>query len=165
MARTRFTLTAFALGLFATVSHALPEDRDLPLQVTSDTAEFDELAGIATYQGDVRLSQGSLLIEAQTLTAYLEEGQVVRLTAQGQPAFFEDVPNLTQGMITGTASDIEWTLDTESMLLRGSAVLTQDTNRFAGEQVNYLQKTGVIEAQGGDAGRVEMTLTPKKSDP
>jgi lipopolysaccharide export system protein LptA len=50
------------------------------------------------------------------------------------------------------------------MLLTGSAVLTQDTNRFAGEQVNYLQKTGVIEAQGGDAGRVEMTLTPKKSD-
>ena len=44
--------------------------------MTSDTAEFDELAGIATYQGDVRLSQGSLLIEAQTLTAYLEEGQV-----------------------------------------------------------------------------------------
>ena len=65
------------------------------------------------------------------------------------------MPNLTQGMITGTASEIEWTLDTESMLLTGSAVLTQDTNRFAGEQVNYLQKTGVIEAQGGDAGRVK----------
>ena len=45
--------------VIATASHALPEDRDLPLQVTSDTAEFDELAGIATYQGDVRLARAA----------------------------------------------------------------------------------------------------------
>ena len=120
MARTRFTLTAFALGLFATVSHALPEDRDLPLQVTSDTAEFDTASRHRNLPRRRSIEPGQPIDRAQTLTAYLEEGQVVRLTAQGQPAFFEDVPNLTQGMITGTASEIEWTLDTESMLLRGS---------------------------------------------
>lgn len=158
MARTLAVL--LALPLFA---WALPEDRELPLSVTSDQAEFDELAGVATYQGQVELNQGSLRITAQKLIAYLEEGQVTRLIATGDQAYFEDIPSIEQGTITGVANQIEWRLSNEDMQLSGNAVLTQDTNRFSGEQVNYRQSDGVIEAQGDGQERVQMTLTPSRA--
>ena len=158
MARSLTLLLLFPLFAFA-----LPEDRELPLSITADQAEFDEVAGIANYQGQVVLIQGALSIQAQELTAYLEDGQVTRLIAIGQQAFFEDIPSLEQGTVTGNANRIEWQLNQENMQLTGRAVLTQDTNRFAGEQVNYRQTDGVIEAQGDGNERVQMTLTPSRA--
>ncbi len=144
---------------------ALPEDRELPLDVTADQAEFDELAGIANYQGQVLLRQGSLTIRAEQLTAYLSNGAVERLVATGAQAYFEDIPSLEQGQVIGNADTIEWLLGDESMNLSGDAVLTQADNRFSGENVVYRQSDGVIEAQGDGQQRVEMRLTPARAEP
>jgi len=160
MARTLVLL--FCLPWLA---YALPQDRDLPLDVTADQAEFDELAGVAKYRGSVVLVQGSLRIEAQRLTAYLNNGAVERLVAQGEQAYFQDIPSMEQGQVTGNADTIEWLLSDESMNLVGQAVLTQAENRFSGENVTYRQSDGVIEAQGDGKQRVEMRLTPTRSEP
>ena len=62
-----FTVLLTVPGL--TFSHwatALDSDRDQPIQIVADVAVRDELAGETRYEGNVVLTQGSLVITADT---------------------------------------------------------------------------------------------------
>ena len=155
-----FALIAWILTLPA---NALPQDRELPLTVNADKALFDEASGRATYEGNVILTQGKLRIEADTLTAILVDGSVTEMMATGTPAGFSDVPTENQGQVTGTGNQIQWTLADETMTLNGDARLEQSTNVVIGDRVFYRQDKGTLEASGQGNERVQMTLTPGKS--
>ena len=58
------------LSLPAALTHALPDDRDQPIHITADKALRDEKKGVTIYSGNVQMVQGSLELEADTLTIY-----------------------------------------------------------------------------------------------
>ena len=61
--RSLLTLLFTLMGL--PLSHgamALDSDRDQPIQIVADVAVRDELAGKTRYEGNVVLTQGSLVI-------------------------------------------------------------------------------------------------------
>ncbi|MEY3041343.1 MAG: hypothetical protein RLZZ174_425, partial [Pseudomonadota bacterium] len=53
------SLVLLVLLALASVSHALPEDEQQPIEIEADRAELDDATGTATYSGAVRLDQGS----------------------------------------------------------------------------------------------------------
>ena len=48
---------------------ALPDDRDQPIRIEADEALRDEKQGFTRYEGNVKMDQGSLHIEADRITA------------------------------------------------------------------------------------------------
>jgi lipopolysaccharide export system protein LptA len=64
---------ALGLSLFAALTQALPEDRDLPMRITADKAERDDISGVTIYTGNVVLIQGTLKLESEKLTIYHAE--------------------------------------------------------------------------------------------
>ncbi len=60
-------LAAILLAAMPAATLAENADRSKPINLEADTVTVDDLAKVSTYQGHVRLSQGTLLILADTL--------------------------------------------------------------------------------------------------
>ena len=60
-------LFSLSLLLAAGQSHALSTDSNQPIRVQADSAELDDGKGVATYRGNVVITQGSLRVTGTSL--------------------------------------------------------------------------------------------------
>lgn len=154
------------LGAFLAPSvHALPEDREQPIYIESDRAERDGLNGVTTYEGDVRLRQGSLNIRAERLTVHTgEDNQVKRVIAEGSPAHFEQKPNAEDPPIAAQALTIRYEVDQEQLKLLRNAWMEQGEATMSGNRIDYDITSEVLKAEGdsdSERPRIEMVLPPQ----
>jgi lipopolysaccharide export system protein LptA len=63
---------------------ALPDDRQQPISIESDYAERNEKTGRTVYRGNVVISQGSVLIEAEEITLHVENSKISRIECTGK---------------------------------------------------------------------------------
>lgn len=69
---------------------ALPNDRDQPIRIQADDAHLDDKQGVATYKGDVIITQGSMMIKGNTVTmTRAANGDIDVVTSVGNLAYFE----------------------------------------------------------------------------
>ena len=68
---------------------ALPEDAEQPIHIHSDSAELDQNKNVAIYHGAVRMEQGTMLVTGDTMTIELQDQLVVRITAEGDRAHYQ----------------------------------------------------------------------------
>jgi lipopolysaccharide export system protein LptA len=65
----RFNVLTTGILLLCSVSaQALPDDRQQPITIESDSAERNEQSGLTQYLGNVVIRQGSVLIDADRVT-------------------------------------------------------------------------------------------------
>lgn len=140
----------------------LPEDAEQPIHILSDAAEVYEDAGLVIYRGDVRLDQGTLKVRADTMTIEIQHEKVVRITAEGNQARYEQQLRADQSRVVAGAEKIVYHTQNERIELIGGATLTQDENEFRGDTIRYDVRAGKIEASAPENGSVEMTLKPTK---
>ena len=57
-------LLALCAGLLAAPAHAEKADRDKPINLEADTVTLDDIRKISVYEGNVILSQGTLMLRA-----------------------------------------------------------------------------------------------------
>lgn len=155
--------TVFSL-LIATTAHALPDDQQQPIRITADSAERDENASTTRYVGSVVLTQGSLVIEADTLVIkQLERDQSV-ITASGTPARMRQTPELEQPPIKAEAGEIIYRQQQDQITLSDGARIEQDGAIVTGAVIDYQVSAQRVSASGGDEGtgqRVEVIIPPK----
>lgn len=146
---------------------ALDTDRTQPLKIVADSALLDDKAGIATYSGNVVLTQGSLKINAGNLRIQTAQGKVDIVTADGQPASFTQTPAPDQPPVVATARNIEYRVKEQLLILKREASIVQNENVFKGEEIRYEIQSQRLKAVGqpgsntpGETGkqRVEMIL-------
>jgi len=125
---------------------ALESDRDQPIEIESDRAEFHELDGYTIYSGNVRLSQGSILLEAAEISIYFEGGDVYRLVATGDRAYYEQLPAENEGKVIAQASTIEYLLQDDLINLIQNASLTQDGATLNGALITYDVRNHLLKA-------------------
>ena len=76
--RIRAGLAAVLALSLQTAAWALPEDSRQPIRITADHATMDEGRGEAAYRGSVRITQGTLDVQGDTLTLKVDkEGALV----------------------------------------------------------------------------------------
>jgi lipopolysaccharide export system protein LptA len=161
----RFLLPLMALlyCLSAGVS-ASTEDTRQPINIEADRAEISELKGTSTYSGHVVLNQGGIEVKADTVTVYANEGQLQRITAEGQPVQYRQ-QRPGEEDIHGVSQRMEYTADGRQLLLLDDAELWQGGNRFSGNRIHYDPKSERVIATSKDGGqgaqRVTVTLQPK----
>ena len=143
------------------VSNALPDDRDQPIRIEADQALRDEKQGFTRYEGNVRMDQGSLHIEADQITVYHDAKEANRVLATGTPAKLEQQPEVDKPPIKASANTIEYFKSEERIQLRENAHIEQDGSIVTGDSIDYLMNEQLVKAgsdQGNDASRVKVVI-------
>jgi lipopolysaccharide export system protein LptA len=156
---------ALALALAAPGPNlAQQADTELPLNVEADRAELNEATGIGVYRGDVRITQGSMLLKADTVTVIAPERRLQKVIAEGDRSTFRQTTASGQ-VLWAEASRMEYEPLEDRITLLGEAVLRRAENRFAAERIVYHIERQVVDADDPEgAGRVKMTLVPEDED-
>ena len=159
-----------ALGLLCLASatvHGLQvapggHDRQQPIHWRADHADIDA-KGRTILTGDVRMEQGTMLVEADRMVIEYDSDQVVRVTAEGSPARYRQRPGSGAEPVGAEARRIVYHALEERVELTGRAHLTQERNEFRAETIHYDLREGRIDAEGDGEGSVEMIWQPERA--
>ena len=168
------TLLAALISFTSFHASCLESDASAEITIQSDRAEFDRKTGIAIYEGNVVLEQGTLLIHADQVTLYSNANQkLTKAVAEGKPAHFQQQMEGDKGLTKAQGHSITYrTLDKNISLLK-DAVLEQEGNSFSGNQITYDIINESVSAKGqtetqvdptGEqpSGRIKMIIQPAK---
>ena len=152
------------IWLVAPSVFALPEDRDQPIEIAADNAVINEKQNQAEYTGAVLVTQGTLKLEGELVNLKTNEtGEVETFISKGQPARFENLRRKTDKVpVRGRAAIIEYSYETDRVVLTGDAEITTKDSEFSGPEITYDLNTGEVAASGSRSKRVNMTMQPKK---
>lgn len=142
---------------------ALPEDRQQAIRISADEALRDDKQGVTTYQGNVRMIQGTLQISADTITVTDKEGRAQTVVAQGKPAKLQQQPAADQAILYAQAQRIEYQNDTGKVRFLRDARIEQDGSKVTGNTIDYDIDEQIVKANAGDkdnGGRVEVVIPP-----
>ncbi len=143
-------------------SAALPDDVNQPVRVEADSAVRDESRGQTIYSGDVKISQGSLVISADSIVILELNSELNSIVANGEPATLSQQLNLAGERVYASAQKIEYNVTTAAVELTDEAQLTQGGSKISSQQITYNVRDQIINAQSAGTGsRVEMVIPAK----
>jgi lipopolysaccharide export system protein LptA len=165
-----------AAGASTGVPNALQgfsQNRDEPVHITSRRLEVRDKDKIATFLGDVHVTQGDTNMTCQTLVVYYEQSAATGTppaTLAPQPGGQQQVRRLlAQGGVvvnrkdqTATGHEGVFDMKSNTVTLEGDVVVTQCQNVVHGDRLIVDLTTGVshIEAGKSSHGRVEGLFLP-----
>jgi len=146
---------------------SLPEDEFQLINIQADNATHDEKKGLTIYNGQVVLEQGSLKVEADTITIYSDKNREIKqLTAVGSPAKYQQKPEIDEDIIYASANTITYKINAGEIIFTGRAQIIQGQTQLKSDNITYLSKQKIFKAQKNKSGdtnqRVEMIIPPKK---
>lgn len=148
---------------------ALPNDRDQPIRIQADNAHLDDKQGVATYTGDVIITQGSMMIKGNTVTITRSaSGDIDVVTSVGNLAYFEQQQSAAKAdKMKGWAVTIQYQSQKDMVILTDRAKVENEGNTTEGEKIVYNTQTQVATAgRGGNVTsprqRIDMVIQPKK---
>jgi len=171
MALARFmtcSAALFALLLTGMAAQALPSDQEKPIHISSDNALRDEKRGFTVYKGKVKMTQGSMVIEADTVTVHSKDDEVTHIVAVGKPAKFQQRPELQKEIVYANGKEIRYYLQKEIVDLIEEASLIQDGNTLNGARIEYNINNQIVRAvsvsgqQRNQGEQIEMVIPAKK---
>ena len=160
-----FILFMFSgLFAFATTSvFGLASDREQPIQIEADKATIDDLKGIAIYEGNVVITQGTIRINAAKVTlTYTQKQDLKQVVAVGDPVRFKQTPDGKKPDVHAKAQRMEYQNNDNTLHLVDDAEVWQAKDKFSGHRIQYNTKTGLIKADKGKKERVRAVIMPAK---
>ena len=106
----RWLTSLVTLSFVCAAASALAEqgDRDKPIQIEADRASLDQLKGVTVYEGNVVVTQGTILLRAAQVTVTQDKnggGDVA--VARGNPATFRQKRDRVDEFVEAEADDRE----------------------------------------------------------
>lgn len=168
-------LLCLLLALLAPAT-ALAEqaDRDKPINLEADTVTVDDATKLSTYQGNVQLTQGTLLIRADKLVVKEDASGLQHGTAYGNPASFRQKREGLDEYVEGYGQRIEYDGRSDKVELFTQARMKRNQDEVRGNYISYDAKTEFFQVLGGgkeaaapgkDKGRVRAVIQPKAKSP
>jgi lipopolysaccharide export system protein LptA len=175
--RRRKRLLVLTLAAAAAVlphgARAERADRDKPVNIESDRMTADDTKKVATFEGSVVLTQGTLTIHADRIVVRQDEAGFQYGVAYGDPARFRQKRDGAEEFVQGEALRLEYDGRAERVEFFDEARLRRDGgDDVRGSYISYDSKTEYFTVnsgrQAGKSGRdsrVRATIMPKKSEP
>lgn len=158
------TLVLIALSTVFTVpGYALPDDREQPIHISADKAVRDEKQGVTIYSGNVQMRQGSMELDADSLTIYHEAKDANKIVARGTPAKMRQQPEIDEGLVHAHAESITYFRNEELVHLRTNAELTRDDGTLVtGNSIDYFITRELVKAEsdGNDKDNKVFVVIP-----
>ena len=166
----KITKLGFFTGVCA-VALALPAyaekaDRNKPVNLEADTVTLDDIKKISVYQGNVILSQGTLMLRADRVQVTQNDKGLDKVSAIGRQATFRQKVDGRDEFIDGAADRIEFDSVNSQLELIGKAQLRRGGDELQGAQISYNSNTEFYKVVGQagattPAGRVRAVIRPK----
>ncbi len=147
---------------------ARQSDRSQPIDVSADSSEFDEKAGVQTLQGNVKITQGTMQISADFIAIFLQNNALSKIEGRGSPIRFVQ-ENESGELMKGEAREIIYNAVDGTLVLVGKATLSQPRQNLTSERITFNAQTQKVSADGGDdsnssGGRVSIQIQPPSSN-
>jgi lipopolysaccharide export system protein LptA len=150
-------------------------DREKPVNVESDRVTVDEVKQISVFEGNVVLTQGSMVIRGDRMEVRQDKEGFRLGTVWGKRAYFRQKREGGDDMIEGWGERIEYDSRADKVQLFTRAALKRGDDNVSGDYISYDATSEFFQVIGGGAkaatqnnveGRVRMVLQPKsKSAP
>jgi lipopolysaccharide export system protein LptA len=155
---------ALAILALNAPAHAERADRDKPINVEADSVRMDDVKKVASYEGHVVLTQGTLTITADRIEVHQDDKGVVSGVATGKPVHFRQKMEASNEFAEGWAERIEYDGQGDKIKLMGQARLKRGIDELRGELITYDSSTEFFQAKGGASGapgRVRAVIRPR----
>jgi len=171
--RRRHRLAAVALAALLLVPLAAPAekaDRDKPLQIEANRMSADDVRKVATFEGEVVLTKGTIRMTAARIVVTEGEKGFNHATATGDPVRFRQRLDPKDGKeavwVDGEALRVEYDERSERVELFEQARVTRDRDEVRGDYILYDQRTEFFSVRAGKdttSGRVRAVIQPKST--
>lgn len=157
------------LALACNAAHAEHADSDKPVHLEADQVNIDDSKQISTFEGKVRLSQGTLSISGDKVVVVQNQDGFKHGTATGHPASFRQKRDGLDEFVEGYGDRIEYDTQNETVDFYGQARMTRGQNEVRGEHITYNAKTEIFqvhsasgpEADSSGKNRVRAVIQPR----
>ncbi|WP_231623398.1 lipopolysaccharide transport periplasmic protein LptA [Nitrosospira briensis] len=168
-----FFTVFFASLLFTGPVLAERADSDKPVHLESDRATVQDANKLATFIGNVVLTQGTLIIRADKMTVKEDASGFQHATAFGNLASFRQKRDGKDEYVEGWSERMEYDAKADKVQLFKKARLRRGQDEVHGDYISYdalnefFQVTGNNDtsAQSQSEGRVRLIIQPKKKEP
>lgn len=159
-------ILVFGLALLAAPAHAEKADRDKPVNLEADRVTLDDIRKVSVYQGNVILSQGTLMLRADRVQVTQNVHGLEHVSATGRPVAFRQKLDDRDEYIEGFADRIEYNGVTSQLELIGQARLRRGDDELRGARISYNANTEFYTVAGEPgaqtpSGRVRAVIRPK----
>ncbi len=170
-------ILAAVLGAFWFLpAHAEKADRDKPVNIEADRMSYDDLRQINIFDGNVTLTQGTLMIVADRITVKQDPEGFQRGVAEKGPggvAYFRQKRDGLDEYIEGWGERIEYDARTEKADLISRARILRGGDEVRGNVINYDGRSEFFTVLGGRQaaspgnpdGRVRAVIQPRGNPP
>ena len=153
-------------ALLASPAHAEKADRDKPVNLEADSVTLDDVNKVSVYQGNVILSQGTLMLRADRVQVTQTGNGLDKVVATGRPVAFRQKVDGRDEFIEGFANRIEYDSVNSQLELIGQAQLRRGSDELRGAQISYNANTEFYKVVGQPdaktpSGRVRAVIRPK----
>jgi lipopolysaccharide export system protein LptA len=153
-------------ALLAPPVHAEKADRDKPVNLEADAVTLDDIRKISVYEGNVVVSQGTMMLHADRVQVTQNAGGLDKVIATGRPVTFRQKVDGRDEFIEGFAKRIEYDNGKGQLELIGEAQLMRGSDELRGAQISYNANTEFYKVVGQPdattpAGRVRAVIRPK----
>ena len=153
-------------ALFVSAAQAEKADRDKPVNLEADTVTLDDIRKISVYQGNVILSQGTLILRADRVQVTQNAAGLDKVVATGRPVAFRQKLDGRDETIEGFADRIEYDSASSQLELIGQARLRRGSDELRGARISYNADTEQYQVAGktdasSPPGRVRAVIRPK----
>lgn len=163
-------LSLLALSVTCITAQAERADREMPVNIEANLVTVDDRNKVHVFEGDVVLTQGSLMIKGDKLVVTqgadgFQNG--VATAAGGKLASFRQKREASSEYVNGEAERIEYDSRTEKAKLFQRAHVSSGGDEVRGAYIEYdavSENYLVTNAPGSTAastGRVRATIQPK----
>jgi len=161
----RLVSALFLLVLPMVSSAAEPAAPTQPITVEADRLEMDNASGTSHYQGNVVMTQGGLVLRADSVTLNSKGSALQLAVANGSPVYLERPDPETGEVIKASASHMEYQIAKGLLEMSGQARLLRGKDEFSGEHIVYELDNRIVRAtgkskEGEEGGRVRVILQP-----
>ena len=159
--------------LLAAPVHAERADRDKPVNLEADRVTLDDAKQIATFEGNVVLTQGTLTLRGDRVIVQQDAQGFKHGAAYGKPASFRQKREGNDEYIDGYAERIEYDRKADKVEMFTRAHLKKSHDEVQGNYISYDVATEFFRVIGGGKqaatpgnpeGRVRAVIQPKGKD-
>ncbi|MFL1516696.1 lipopolysaccharide transport periplasmic protein LptA [Pseudomonas prosekii] len=172
LVKTLPILLSLGAALGSVSAWALPNDQEQPIRIQADDAQLDDKNGVATYTGDVIITQGSMKVTGNKVTiTRTSAGEIDRVNSVGNLAYFEQLQTAGDTKpVQGYGVTIDYYAQANRVVLTDRAkVIDKDNNVTQGEKIVY-DTVKKLASAGRAKGtklstpqpRIDMMIQPKK---
>ena len=154
-------------------AHAERADREKPVNLEADRVTVDDAKQSATFEGNVVLTQGTLMIRGDRMIVQQDTNGFKYGAAYGNLASFRQKREGYDEYIEGYAERIEYDSKAEKLQMFNRAFLKKNLDDVRGNYISYDAATEFFRVVGGGKqaatpsnpeGRVRAVIQPKSKD-